>query len=327
MPADLRIADLVTDPYHAEVGQPVAFLVNCHNVGDEGTGPFAVRFELDNQEYANFDTRGLGPGEDDWVRWPHDPLTEGAHHIYCLLDSTHAVPESEERHNQKSVHFQVTQPDRPPQDADGDEYYDDENLASLVAAGVIGRVNTWLGLAVQAVEEWGREAEGMVAAEYADVDATFDTAPVLFAFVQATAKHLPGVSTGMGVIEDAATLLGLVQGAMGNKHMTMADARAKLFAAIPEIQAATGAGLRQAIQGFDGRIRAHLSPDNDSSPLVNVEKGSLDPAYIGSLVTWLGFPEVDESNTTLPIKQEMVDAFEQVTWEVNRELQRAAGML
>lgn len=87
-----------------------------------------------------------------------------------------------------------------------------------------------------------------------------------------------------------------------------------------------GTGLRQAIKGFDGRIRNYLSTDNDTSPLVNVEKGSTDPEYIGQLVTWLGFPEVDESNTTLPIKQEMAGAFEKVMWEVNRELQRAAGM-
>lgn len=325
MPADLRIANFVTDPEQPEAGQPVAFMVECANVGDEGTGAFVVRFELDQAENIELPVDTVAAGETQWVRWPHDVLSQGNHHIYCLLDADHAVPEPEEKRNQQSIYFKVGEIEKPPQDADGDAYYDDNAMANAVISSITGRVNLWLTLSVQAVEEWEVDAKAKVA-EYNDADASVDAAPAVLAFAKAVVKYVPGVSTGLGVIEDVGGFIDLVQTYMGNQYMGLAGARARLTAAIDEVQAATGKSLRDAINGHEGRLRAHLSPNNADSPLIQVDSGSTDPEYIAELVDWLGVPQPNEQNTTEPIKQEMMEGFEKVMWEVNRQLQKEAGI-
>jgi hypothetical protein len=173
MPADLRIAQLVTDPYRPEPMVPFRFMVECATVGDDGTGPFVVSFELDQAESVELPVHNVAPHESEWASWPHGGLRAGDHHIYCLLDAAHAVPEPEARRNQQSLYFKVAKGIGPPQDEDGDEYYDDQALADAVSNEIRHRVNQWLTFAVQAVEEWGTEAKQLVA-EYNDTDATVD---------------------------------------------------------------------------------------------------------------------------------------------------------
>jgi hypothetical protein len=40
------------------------------------------------------------------------------------------------------------------------------------------------------------------------------------------------------------------------------------------------------------------------------------------LADWLGVPVPDEANTTVPIKREMMEGFERVMEDVNRQLWR-----
>ncbi len=321
MSADLRIAQLVTDPDQPEAMAPLRFMVECANVGDEGTGPFVVRFELDQAESVELPVQTVASQESEWVSWPHEGMRAGEHQIYCLLDAADAVPESEEQRNQQSLYFKVAEIEFAPQDARGDTDFDDNALANAVIATITGRVNLWFTLAVQAVEEWEIDAKQRVA-EYNDADATVDPAPAIAAFGEAVVKYLPGVSTGLGIMEDASKVVGLVQSYMGDEHMSLAGARARLIAAIEELKAATGAAMRQAIQGHEGRLRARLSPENNDSPLNEIEYGSTEPGYIASLADWLGVPEPNEANTTAPIKQEMMEGFERVMEDVNRQLFR-----
>lgn len=323
MPADLRIRQINTDPDHPEGGQVIRFFVEAVNVGDEGTGPFVVRFELDNHETFDQTLDNLAPGESEWLYWPHDGLAQGAHHIAVHLDAERTVHETEENKNYMVRQFEVREIEFAPQDARyGEEDYDANKMANAVIASVQSRVALWYGFAVQAVEEWEVEAKRLVA-DYSDADASVDALPVAFAFVQAVGKHLPGMGTAMGVIEDVGNLAGVVRAYMGNAPMTMAGARARLTAAIDEVKLATGSGLRDAVHGYETRVRDRLSPENPSSPLLGVEWGSDEPSYIDSLVDWLGVPQPTEANTTAPIKKEMHEAFEKVMWEVNRELQRS----
>jgi hypothetical protein len=326
MPADLRIAQFVTDPYRPEAMGPFRFMVECANVGDEGTGPFVVRFELDQAESAELSVHNVAPHESEWVSWPHDGMGAGDHHIYCLLDAAHAVPEPESQRNQQSRYFEVAEIEFPPQDASGDVDYDDEALANAVIDRITARVNRWLILAVQAVDEWEIDAKKRVA-DYNDADATVDPFPVIFAFAEAVIKRLPGMSTALGIIEDASGLVGLVRSNMGDEHMGLVGARARLIAAIDELKVATGAAIRQAIKGHEARLLARLSPENNDSPLHQIEYGSTDPEYVAALADWLGVPDPNEENTTEPIKKAMMEGFERVMEDVNRQLFREVGGL
>lgn len=87
MPADLRIARLVTDPYRPEAGTPLRFMVECANVGDEESGPFVVHFELDRAESVDLSMQNVAPHESEWANWPHDGMRAGAYavrHVHVL---------------------------------------------------------------------------------------------------------------------------------------------------------------------------------------------------------------------------------------------------
>jgi N-acetylmuramoyl-L-alanine amidase len=321
-PADLRVAQLVTDPYRPEAMAPFRFMVECANVGGEETGPFVVRFELDQAESVELSVQNVAPHESEWVSWPHDGMRAGDHHIYCLLDAAHAVPESEEQRNQQSVYFKVAEIEFPPQDADGDAHYDEKALANEVIHTIADRVDRWLILAVQAVVEWQIDAKKRVAAYNDDANVVVDPFPVITAFSEAIIKNVPGLSKGLGIIQDAYGLLVLVRENMGDQHMGLPGARARLIAAIDELTLATGKAIRQAIKDHDARLRARLSPDNDDSPLHQIDYGSTDPEYVAALADWLGVPVPDEENTTVPIKKEMMEGFERVMEDVDRQLWR-----
>jgi hypothetical protein len=320
MPADLRIAQFVTDPLRPEAMAPLRFMVECANVGDEDAGPFTVRFELNEAETIEVPVDNVASQWSEWVNWPHDGMTAGDHHIYCLLDAADAVPEPESQRNQQSLYFKVYEIEFAPQDADGDTDYDDEQLANAVIGTIMDRVNRGFTYSVSAVTEWGIEARTRVAAEYGDADATVDPAPVVAAFAQAVVKYLPGMSTALGIMNDVQGFIGLVQGYMGNAPMGLAGARARLNDAIDKIQVATGKATRQAIDDYESRVRAWLTPENNDSPLHQVEYGSLEPGYVAVLADWLGVSEPSEANTTDAIKQEMTAGFERVMADVNRQL-------
>jgi hypothetical protein len=72
-------------------------------------------------------------------------------------------------------------------------------------------------------------------------------------------------------MEDASGLVGLVRSHMGDEHMGLVGARARLIAAIDELKVATGEAMRQAIEGHEDRLRARLSPRNGNSPLHQIE--------------------------------------------------------
>jgi hypothetical protein len=327
MAADLRIREFSTDPSRPEGGDPIVFVAECVNVGDEGSGPISVRFEIDKAEYRDFHLDTIAAGASEWVAWNHEGMSQGDHFVWCKVDFDNEVAEPEEDKNSKSLYFKVHEIEFAPVDArQGEANFNKREMAKELIRETNERVNLWLQFALRATTEWGKEAQKFVVAEYADVDATFDTIPVLFAFTQAVAQHLPGMSTAMGVIEDIHELGNLVNGAMGDKHMTLPDARAKLIEAISEIQTATGDGLQAAVEGYDKRIEGRLTDSNPDSPVHQIEYGSDEPTYIGSLVDWLGVPAPTTANTTEPIKKEMSEAFEKVTWEVNRQLQKAAGI-
>ncbi len=320
MPADLRIAQFVTDPLQPEAMAPVRFMVECANVGDEDTGPFVVRFELDQAGTIEVPVDNVAAQWSEWASWPHDGTVAGDHHIYCLLDAADAVPESDDQHNEQSLYFKVHEIEFAPQDADGDTDYNDEQLANAVIGTIMDRVNRGFTYSVSAVTEWGIEARKRVENEYGDADATVDPAPVVAAFAQAVVKYLPGMSTALGVMNDVQGFIGLVQGYMGTTPMGLAGARARLSAAIDEIQVATGKATRQAIDEYESRVRAWLTPENNESPLHQVEYGSLEPNYVAALADWLGVPEPSEGDTTDAIKREMTDGFERVMADVNRQL-------
>jgi hypothetical protein len=323
MPADLRITQLLTDPNPPEAMASFFFNAECVNVGDEASGPFVVRFELDQDRSQELGVDNLAPQESTWVTWPYDDgLGAGDHFVYCVVDATDAVPEPEAQHNQQSLYFKVAEIEFGPADARaGEEGYDEEALANEVIDTITERVNHWLPLAIQAVDEWEKDAKLRIA-EYNDADATVDPAPVIAAFGEAVVRHLPGMATALGLLHDASDLIGMVHSHMGTQHMGLAGARARLEAAVDEIQLAAGAAIRETTDGFEDRLRTGLATDNPESPLHTIESASTEPKYVAELADWLGFPDPNTQNTTEPIKASMMAGLESVMEDVNRQLFR-----
>jgi hypothetical protein len=323
MPADLRIAQFLTKPRPPEAMAPFFFQVECANVGDEGTGPFVVRFELDQAESVEVPVENVAPQESEWVNWPYDAgLIAGDHHVHCLLDAARAVPEPEVGGNQKSLYFKVADIEFGPADARrGEEDYNEEALAAAVIDTIKHRVNHWTDLAVGAIVAWESEAKTRVA-DYSDAKATVDPVPVIAAFGEAVVRHLPGMSTALGIMKDASQLLGLVQSYMGTEPMGLVGARARLLAAIDNIKVATSKAIGEAFDGYEGPLNSWLSTENPNSPLHQIQFASTRPEYVASVAESLGFPEPTLENTTEPIKQEMMEGFERVMEAVNRQLFR-----
>src|SRR5687768_620692 len=130
MAADIRLGSIRFEPSPPLAEEPLTFWAECLNLGDEGTGDFVARFQLDSAETFEIGLGNIPPGESAFAMWPHDPIAGGNHMVYCLLDAEHAVPEAEERFNQLTQYFEVTARSLPPSDAEGTEYYDDNALAS-----------------------------------------------------------------------------------------------------------------------------------------------------------------------------------------------------
>ena len=272
MPADLRISQLVVEPQNPEAMAPLRFSAECANVGDEGTDPFSVFFELDQADNVAMTVQNVPPQATEWVSWDHDGIGAGNHFIHCEIDVSNAVPESDENNLQsRSVYFTVADIEFAPQDARGETDYDKVAMANAVIAAINGRVGLWFTYAVQATEEWEIEAKRRVAADYGDADATVDAAPVIAAFAEAMLNYVPGMSTALGIMKDVYELGGLVRSYMGDQPIGLVGARARLTAAIDDVKLATGAVIRQQIQGADGRLRARLSPTN---PTVRCNRSS-----------------------------------------------------
>ena len=325
MPADIRLAGIQFEPEPKVVGEPVTFYAECQNAGDDGTGEFLARFILDGTETFEMPVDNLAPGETSYAIWPHEPIAEGHHSIYCMLDAAHVVPEPEERYNQQTIYFEVHQRSLPPSDADGTEYYSDDDLATAVSDQIGIRVDHWMALVIQAVDEWADEAERRIEAWNADGEAPVGFIGVIAAFQKAVIEHVPGASQGMSIIHSASDIYDAVQAARGEAPMGASGAKAKLRAEIFELKQGAGAALRGATDGYQTRIAAWLSPKNDQSPLTWVEKGSTDPSYVGQLCDWLGFAVPTEVTTTEPIKHALREAFEEEFNRVATELEKERG--
>ena len=325
MPADIRLAGIQFEPEPQVVGEPITFYAECLNIGDDGTGEFIAKFLLDGTEAFEIGVDNIPPGDRAYALWPHVAISKGTHSIYCFLDATHSVPEPEERFNQQTVYFEVRDRALPPSDADGSEYYNDEALAGAVADQLGIRVNHWISLVIQAVDEWADEAERRIEAWNLDGDVDVGFMGVVAAFGKAVISHVPGASQGMAVIEGASSIYDAVLAARGSAPMGASGAKAKLRAEVFELKQGAGSALRRTTDGFQARLAAWLSPKNDQSPLTFVEKGSTDPSYVGELCDWLGFPMPTGSNTTEPIKQELGEAFEEVFNQVATSLEKEMG--
>jgi CARDB len=324
VPADIRLGSIRFDPHPPLVEEPITFYAECLNVGDEPTGEFVAKFQLDASESFEVEVPNIPPGDTVYASWPHTPIAGGNHSIYCLLDAGGRVPEPEERYNQQTQYFEVGTRELPPSDSDGTEYYDDNAVAGAVVNQAGVRVNHWISLVLQAAEEWEGESEQRIKAWEAEGEAPVDFMSVAWAFASAVISHTPGASQGMAVIENVSEIYDKIQEFHGEATDEKA-AKARLEAEVRRLKKGAGAALRDATNGFEGRLQAWLSPKNDESPLTFVEKGSTDPAYIGELCDWLGFVEPTEANTTVPIKKELTEAFDKVLEDVNRALFREMG--
>jgi hypothetical protein len=85
----------------------VVLSAECTNNGEHATGAFRVKFTLDGHTEHHVDIHGLAPGEAQWAQWRHDPLAEGDHQLYVMLDSADRVHESDETDNSYTHHFSV----------------------------------------------------------------------------------------------------------------------------------------------------------------------------------------------------------------------------
>ena len=213
----------------------------------------------------------------------------------------------------------------PPSDSDGSQQYDDNALAQAVVSQLGIRVNHWMTLVVQAVEEWESETRQRIDTWDFDGDVQVDFISVMWAFASAVGSRAPGASTALGIVKDVNDIYTAIQAYRGSAALGVAGAKAKLKASAQELKQGAGGALRKATDGFEDRLKNWLSPSNDSSPLAFVEKGSTDPAYIGQLCDWLGFTAPNEQNTTAPIKKELTDAFDKVFDAVAEQLWREKG--
>jgi hypothetical protein len=325
MPADIRLSTLTFDPNPPVAEDPFTVYAQCLNVGNEGTGPFVARFQLDARESIDIKVDNIAPNESTWASWPHAAIAVGDHSVYCMLDAGHAVPESEERFNQQTVYFKVAKRSQPPSDAHGTEYYDDNALAEAVISQLGARVNHWMILVVQAVEEWESETRQRIDQWDFNGDVQVDFMGVFGAFAQAVLSRAPGASQAMSVIKDLGDIYNAIRAYNGTTPITEATAKARLRASAQDLKSGAGAALRTATDGYATRLTQWLSPSNDHSPLAHVEKGSTDPAYIASLCDWLGFPEANTQNTTTPIKKELTDSFDHEFDRVAKEMWKASG--
>jgi hypothetical protein len=325
MPADIRLGSISFQPSPPLIDEPFTIYAEALNVGDEGTGNFVARFQLDAGESIDVAVDNISPGGSTYAMWPHAAIAGGNHSVYCMLDAGHAVAEPEERFNQQTVYFQVEARSLPPSDSGGTQEYDDNALAQAVVSELGIRVNHWMTLVVQAVEEWESETRQRIDTWDFNGDAPVDFMSVMWAFASAVGSHVPGASTAIGIVKDVNDIYTAIAAYAGTIALGEAGAKAKLKASALELKQGAGASLRQATDGFEDRLKNWLSPSNDQSPLAFVEKGSTDPAYIGQLCDWLGFAAPNTGNTTAPIKKELTDAFDKVFDAVAKQLWKEAG--
>lgn len=325
MPADIRLASLTFNPNPPVADEPFTVYAQCRNLGDEGTGSFVARFQLDAAESIDISVDNIAPNDETYASWPHAAIAEGNHSVYCMLDAGHTVAEPEERFNQQTVYFQVHKRSLPPSDAHGDQQYDDNALAQAVVSQIGVRVNHWVALVVQAVEEWESETRQRIDQWDFNGDVQVDFMSVFGAFAQAVYSRVPGASTAMSVLKDAGDIYNAIRAYNGTTPLGEAGAKAKLRASAQDLKVGAGSSLRKATDGFEPRLEQWLSPSNDQSPLAFVEKGSTDPAYIGQLCDWLGFAPPTEATVTAPIKKELTDAFDKVFDNVAKQLWKESG--
>ena len=325
MPADIRLSSISFNPSPPLVDEPFTIYAECLNIGAEGTGSFLAKFQLDASETIEATVDNLAPQETKYAMWPHTAIAAGNHSVFCLLDAGHAVKEPEERFNQQTLYFQVQNRATPPSDSHGDEYYDDNALAQALVSQVGVRVNHWIALVVQAVEEWESETRQRIDQWDFNGDVQVDFMGVFGAFAQAVVSHVPGAGTAMSVLKDAGEIYNAIRAYNGSTPITEATAKARLRASAQDLKVGAGASLRRATDGFETRLEQWLSPSNDHSPLAHVEKGSTDPAYIGQLADWLGFKDPTEATVTAPIKKELTDSFDKVFDAVAKEMWKASG--
>ena len=158
MPADIRLGSITFNPSPPVAGEPFSCYAQCLNLGDEGTGNFIARFQLDAGRVDRRRGRQHPSRRDACTRRARTRRSpSGDHSVFCLLDAGHSVAEPEERFNQQTQYFKVAARSLPPSDSGGTEQYDDNALAQAVVGEMRDRVDHWMTLVVQAVEEWESE--------------------------------------------------------------------------------------------------------------------------------------------------------------------------
>lgn len=325
MPADIRLSSITFNPSPPVAGEPFTIYAQCLNVGDEGTGQFIARFLIDGSETIDNHVDNIAPNESAYAWCPHAGMAEGNHSVHCTLDAGHTVAEPEERFNSQTQYFTVSKHAAAPADTNGSEYYDDNALATAVKAEVSSRVNHWMLLVVQAVDEWDAETQQRIEQWDFNGDVQVDLMGVVAAFGQAVASRIPGGSTAMGVVSDANSIISAIRAYAGNPPLTEAGAKAKLRTSVQHVRSGAGTSLRKATDGYETRLAQWLSPDNDNSPLAQVQKGSTDPAFVAQITDWLGFTPANEGNTTEPIKKELTDSFNVVFEQVAKQMWKESG--
>jgi hypothetical protein len=326
MAADIRLSSITIEPSPRTGEDPLTFWAECLNVGDEPTGDFIARFELDSAEWFEVPVGNIPPGEMAWAAWPHDALVSGDHFVRCILDAHATVPEPDERHNQQTQHFEVAALEFPPQAVDGDEYYDEVALFNDVISLAKGRVALWLGFAVQAVEEWETAASARVDAFDWDGDADVDFGSVLWALSTTVMACVPGgAGMALGIMQQGFDLIGTLYAYFGDGYLGEEGAKKRLAKAVVDLKGAAGPSIRASIAGHEERLRERLDPAAADNPLTWVEWGSNDPSYVAAICDWLGIVDPDEQNTTVPIKQGLDSSFQAVVEDVTKQLLREEG--
>ena len=327
MGANVQILRLITNPERVEAADPFHFMVEFTNQGDETTGVFPVRFELDGGADAlEVDSPDVAPGGTDWAYWAHGGLREGNHSIYCRLDPGQTVLRGGGPHHEQTIYFEIHEIEFAPQDASGNEDYDEDALANAVATAILLRIGQWVSAADHAVNQWQKAADERVK-DYIDAHTapTLELDPFVEAIGEVILNHLPVVSEAKEMTEKVMAefnMGGLIRAGIAGAYNAVNTAHERLNRAVEEIASATIDAIHRSVLGADGRVREYLSfkTNDGSGPLIGVEFGSLDPAYIGSLADWLGVPEPSEANTTQPIQDGMTHEFEVVLAMVDRQL-------
>ena len=261
MPADIRLGSITFNPSPPVAGEPFSCYAQCLNLGDEGTGSFIARFQLDAGQTQDVTVDNIPPGETLYATCPYAALAAGDHSVFCLLDAGHSVAEPEERFNQQTQYFKVGARSLPPSDSDGSTSYDDNALAQAVANEMRDRVDHWMTLVVQAVEEWESETRQRIDQWDFNGDAQVDFMSVLWAFASAVGSRAPGASTALGIVKDATDIYNAIQAYRGTSAARRRRRESQAEGIGARAQDGCGEFIAQGHRRFRGSPQCVVEPE------------------------------------------------------------------